>query len=164
MSNFSAFLQDYEYASHILFYLGWIFANFAGCNFQNQLLFTACCLITVGWIKANRVSSLPILFCPQTVHRDLVPYLLSSNGIFPSENEHKHKRAAPWQIKQLTPYCMLRFNHPSNWDHSCCCSLDHFGEGLSKLVFICGLELAVLFGRKHHVTSHVFRSCPPVRD
>ena len=39
----------------------------AGCNFHNQLLFTACCLITVGWIKANRVSSLPILFCPLTV-------------------------------------------------------------------------------------------------
>merc|ERR1711942_60671 len=31
----------------------------AGCNFHNQLLFTACCLITVSWIKANRVSSLP---------------------------------------------------------------------------------------------------------
>ena len=28
MSNFSEFHQDYEYASHILFYLGWIFANF----------------------------------------------------------------------------------------------------------------------------------------
>ena len=27
MSNFSEFHQDYEYASHILFYLGWIFAN-----------------------------------------------------------------------------------------------------------------------------------------
>ena len=39
----------------------------AGCNFYNQLLFTACCLITVSWIKANRVSSLPILFCPLTV-------------------------------------------------------------------------------------------------
>ena len=25
----------------------------AGCNFHNQLLFIACCLITVGWIKAN---------------------------------------------------------------------------------------------------------------
>ena len=34
----------------------------ASCNFHNQLLFTACCLITVGWIKANRVCSLPILF------------------------------------------------------------------------------------------------------
>ena len=40
----------------------------AGCNFYNQLLFTVCCLITVGWIKANRVSSLPILFCPLTVY------------------------------------------------------------------------------------------------
>ena len=39
----------------------------AGCNFHNQLLFTACCLITVGWIKANRVSCLPILFGPLTV-------------------------------------------------------------------------------------------------
>ena len=28
MSNFSEFHQDYEYASHVLFYLGWIFANF----------------------------------------------------------------------------------------------------------------------------------------
>ena len=27
MSNFSEFHQDYEYASHILFYLGRIFAN-----------------------------------------------------------------------------------------------------------------------------------------
>ena len=40
----------------------------AGCDFHNQLLFTACCLMTVGWIKANRVSSLPILFCPLTVN------------------------------------------------------------------------------------------------
>ena len=40
----------------------------AGCNFHNQLLFTACCFITVGWIKANRVSSLPILLCPLTVY------------------------------------------------------------------------------------------------
>ena len=39
----------------------------AGCNSYNQLLFTACCLITAGWNKANRVSSLPILFCPLTV-------------------------------------------------------------------------------------------------
>ena len=28
MSTFSEFHQDYEYASHILFYLGWIFADF----------------------------------------------------------------------------------------------------------------------------------------
>ena len=28
MSNFSEFHQGYEYASHILFYLGWIFADF----------------------------------------------------------------------------------------------------------------------------------------
>ena len=28
MSNFSEFHQDYEYASHVLFSLGWIFANF----------------------------------------------------------------------------------------------------------------------------------------
>ena len=27
MSNFSEFHQDYEYACHILFYLGWIFAD-----------------------------------------------------------------------------------------------------------------------------------------
>ena len=39
----------------------------AGCNFNNQLLFTAFCLSPVGWIKANRVSSLPNLFCPLTV-------------------------------------------------------------------------------------------------
>ena len=28
MSNFSEFHQDYEYASHILFYQSWIFADF----------------------------------------------------------------------------------------------------------------------------------------
>ena len=49
----------------------WLCSMTAGCNFYNQLLFTACCLITEGWIKANRVSSLPILFCPLTVYTAL---------------------------------------------------------------------------------------------
>ena len=39
----------------------------AGCHSNNQLLFTAFCLLSVGWIKANGESSLPILFCPLTV-------------------------------------------------------------------------------------------------
>ena len=40
----------------------------AGCNLNNQLLFTAFCLLSVGWIKAHRVHFLPIVFCPLTVY------------------------------------------------------------------------------------------------
>ena len=39
----------------------------AGCHSNNQLLFTAFCFLSVGWIKANGESFLPILFCPLTV-------------------------------------------------------------------------------------------------
>ena len=39
----------------------------ANCNFNNQLLYTTFCLSSVGWIKANGVSFIPILFCPLTV-------------------------------------------------------------------------------------------------
>ena len=42
-----------------------------------SMLFTACCLITVGWIEANRVSSLPFLFCPLTVKLECVKKLHS---------------------------------------------------------------------------------------
>ena len=40
----------------------------AGCNFNNQLLITAFCLISLGWIKTNWVIYIPIVFCPLTVY------------------------------------------------------------------------------------------------
>ena len=40
----------------------------AGCNFNNQLLFTAFCSTSVGWIKTNGVIYIPIVFCPLTVY------------------------------------------------------------------------------------------------
>ena len=39
----------------------------AGCNFNNQLLFTAFCSASVGWIKTNGVIYIPIVFYPLTV-------------------------------------------------------------------------------------------------
>ena len=39
----------------------------AGCNFNNQLLITAFCSTSVGWIKTNRVIYIHIVFCPLTV-------------------------------------------------------------------------------------------------
>ena len=43
----------------------------AGCNFNNQLLFTAFCLTSVCWIKTNGVIYIPIVFCPLTVHSSI---------------------------------------------------------------------------------------------
>ena len=40
----------------------------AGCNFNNQLLFTVFCSTSVGWIKTNWVIYIPIVFCPLTVY------------------------------------------------------------------------------------------------
>ena len=39
----------------------------AGCNFNNQLLFSAFCSTSVGWIETNGVIYIPIVFCPLTV-------------------------------------------------------------------------------------------------
>ena len=78
MSNFSKFHQNYESASHILINQSWIFFQFcritAGCNFNNQLLFTAFSLSHVdwNWIKAQGVSSLPIVFRPLTVKANVM--------------------------------------------------------------------------------------------
>ena len=48
MSNFSEFYQDYEYASHVLFSLGWIFADFV--RWQPAVFFTtSCCLQPAVW-------------------------------------------------------------------------------------------------------------------
>ena len=41
MSNFSEFHQDFEYASHVLFSLGWIFADFV--RWQPAVIFTTSC-------------------------------------------------------------------------------------------------------------------------
>ena len=38
ISNLSEFNQDYESASHILFYKSWILTNITIYNFNNQLL------------------------------------------------------------------------------------------------------------------------------
>ena len=46
----------------------------AGCNFNNQLLFSAFCLASVGWIKTNGVIYIPIVFCPLTVEYSDMKY------------------------------------------------------------------------------------------
>ena len=35
---------------------------------NNQLLFSASCLTSVGWIKTNVVIYIPIVFCPLTAY------------------------------------------------------------------------------------------------
>ena len=71
ISNFSEFHQNYESAGLILFgescQLCQLCNLTAGCNFNNQLLFTAFCSTSVGWIKTNGVIYIPIVFCPLTV-------------------------------------------------------------------------------------------------
>ena len=58
MSNFSEFHLDNESAGPIQFGESWIFANFvkktAGCNFHNQLLFTAFC--SSSWLDQGQQS------------------------------------------------------------------------------------------------------------
>ena len=55
----------------------------AGCNFNNQLLFTVFCSTSVGWIKTNGVIYVPILFCPLTVFPVMEGKLLETNPDLP---------------------------------------------------------------------------------
>ena len=65
-----------------------------GCNFNNQLLFTAFCSVSVGWIKTNGVIYIPIVFCPLTVYVTL-NHALEWNNLLSIDNLFRN---SPWKI------------------------------------------------------------------
>ena len=87
----------------------------AGCHSNNQLLFTAFCLLSVGWIKANGESSLPILFCPLTVDQGRTAIKKQMSQLT-ALNETK------WHLRTWHSVCVLRQSQrqrnkdQNNWD------------------------------------------------
>ena len=94
MSNFSEFHQDYEYASHVLFYSGWIFANLV--RWQPAVIFTTSCFYSLLFdnsrLDQSQQSELSTYFVSST---DCGPMAVTR----PTQPTQAHKRDHAWKVE-----------------------------------------------------------------